>query len=827
MLKKISAGLTALVLSVNMAFFCFAGSYTTIVVNKKEEAALSRAGGVFAEYTGGYSKDGRELSEKAYSVTASVNSNLYIDVTGGGSVYGRSTLSSKLASYPLAENERIIAAVNGDFFSSTTGIPLGIQISNGVLQSSNGADYDKQNNHYSVGFKADGSAVAGIPQISISAAFGSGSISIDYANKHPGYNIVLLTSDYADKTYWSSIAHDVIVLKKGSDVLKIDQSVSCVFERYIKNLTEPVAIRDDCWYIIAPAGDTRLALAANAMLGDTVTVKVTEKTGKWKDVVTAISGGNLLIDNGKIVSPSVYDPAISRIFTSRTAIGIKADGSFVFYSVEKDKNGLNSGGVYLEAVSQALADMGCIYAVNIDGGGSTAFAAAPNGELSVKNSPQDGSERKIGNIILLVYSPDLPVVLEDFESDAAFTENYDGLNLINISRTNEQAYTGGSSLKAEYRLSAGATVGMTFEKDYSIMDFTDLMLAVKGDGSGVEIEIVLSNSFVDYTKTVTKADFDSWRKINADIADGYILKGINIKNNSQKNLSGTLYFDRFVCSDYPLTDNKAPALKTWVGSDKYYARVTNGLLGLGIDPLAGDITINGKTAQPSFRNDVFTANVSSAPGNQVNLAMAEVSDVIGNRSRNILLFKTSAYNKAMPFPDSADGKWDSNFIRYCYEQGYVSGIKSGNGVIFGGSRNITRAEFCTMLVKRSGIDQTKYANVKLPYKDASDIPSWAMLFVKAAYAEGIMIGNGSKFNPNDNITRAEAACAACNVADIDTRLSSDIQFTDRNTIPNWAANRVVTITAQGVFKGDERGAFNPENLLTRSESAVIMTKLVI
>lgn len=827
MFKKISAAATALILSVNMAVFCFAGSYTTIVVSKKEEAILSRAGGTFAKYTGSYSKDGRELSEKAYSFTASVNDNLYIDVTSGDTVYGRSTLTSNLSSYPLSENERIIAAVNGDFFSNTTGIPLGIQISNGIIQSSNGADYDKQSKHYSIGFKADGSAVTGIPELTLSAAFDAGNITIDYINKYPGYNVVLLSSDYADKTYWTAIAHDVIVVNKSSNVLKIGQSVTCAFEQYLTNVTEPLQIRDECWYIIAPTGNEQLKAAANAMLGDVVTVKVTESTGKWSDVVTAISGGNLLIDNGNIVSPSVYDPAISRTFTSRTAIGIKADGNIVLYSVEKDKNGAQSGGVYIEAVAQALKNMGCVYAVNLDGGGSTTFAAAEDGDLQVKNSPQDGSARKIANCIVFVYSPDKPVVIEDFENQTAFTENYKGLNLVTASLTDEDAYTGTYSLKTDYRLEPGATVGVIFDTAYQTMDFSDLMLAIKGDSSGAQIELVMYNSFVDFTETLTTVDFDGWQRINAQIDDSYTIKGINIKNSGNTNIAGTLYFDRLVGSTYPLTDTQAPELVTWVSSNKYYARITNGLLGSGIDPLITDITINGEKAEPYFQNDVFTVSVSNSPKDKVSLAMAEVSDILGNRSRNILLFKNSAYNKPMPFADAADGKWDSDFIRYCYEQDYVSGIRSGNSMIFAGSRNITRAEFCTMLVKRSGIDQTKYADVKLPYKDIDSIPSWAMLFVKAAYAEGIMIGGGTNFDPNSNITRAEAACAASNVADIDTRLTSSMQFIDFNTVPNWAKSSVVTATAQGIIKGDERGAFNPKNLLTRSEAAVIMTKTVI
>lgn len=823
MFKRITAALSALMIAANMFVFCFAAGYTTIIVHKKDTVALTRDGAEFTTYKGAYSKDGNELAENAYAVSAKLGKNLFIDVANSGAVYGRSTLSSQMNNYPLAEDDRVIAAINADFFSSVTGIPLGIQISGGVLQTTN----DKNQNHYAIGFKEDGSAIIAKPELTIKALFSNKTLEIDYVNKHPGFNTVLLSSDYADKTYWSAIPHDVIVLNKSSNVIKIGEGVTCVFEEYLTNQTEPIEIKDEYWYIIAPTAEKKFTFASELVLGDIVAVQVTEPTGEWKNVTTAVSGGDLLVKDGKVVNPSSYDSAISRKFTSRSAIGIRADGSIVMYAVEKDKNGAYSGGVYIEAVSQALVNMGCVTALNLDGGGSTTIAAAKDSDLVIRNRLQDGYERKIGNSLLLVYSPDSPVVLDDFEEDTNLLERYDGLNLVTAQREKENSYTGKAAIKAEYRLEPGATVGFDFEKEYEVLDYTVLNAAVLGDGAGTEIELVLNNSFADFTEKLTTVDFEGYKRVFADVKDAYVLKGINIKNTSDKNIAGTLYFDRLIGSVYQLTDVTPPTVNTWVNKNMYYARVTNGLTGSGVDPLITDITVNGERAEPFFRNDVFSFGIENTPKDKVNLAIAEVSDIIGNRSRNMLLFTNPAYNVKMPFADASDGKWDSNYIRYCFENGYVAGIKQGDKLNFGGALNITRAEFCTMLVKRSGLDVTKYLSVKLPYEDVDDIPAWALLYVKAAYAEGVMVGGGKTFNPNSNITRAEAACAANNIAKVDLRLTTTNEFTDGDTIPDWAKTGVKTATEQGIFKGDEKGRFNPKNLLTRSEAAVIMTHTVI
>ena len=67
-----------------------------------------------------------------------------------------------------------MAGINGDFFNTSNGLPIGILVSEGEVLSSDGG-------YYAMGFREDGSAVIGKPGLSISANLGyQGSDSSGY-----------------------------------------------------------------------------------------------------------------------------------------------------------------------------------------------------------------------------------------------------------------------------------------------------------------------------------------------------------------------------------------------------------------------------------------------------------------------------------------------------------------------------------------------------------------------------------------------------------------------------------------------------------------------
>jgi hypothetical protein len=483
--------------------------------------------------------------------------------------------------------------------------------------------------------------------------------------------------------------------------------------------------------------------------------------------------------------------------------------------------------MHIDGAAQALVNMGCVNAVNLDGGGSATIGAEKDGTFAVRNSYQDGWARKVANSLVIVYTEAPPVILEDFESAAVIADRFDGTNLITSEISQDEFYTGSHSLKLDYKLTADGVVGADFETKPIILDYSYLSVAVKGDKSGTILEAVYETPYGDGTQSVCTLDFEGWARFNIDSDIAKTLKGFNIRGKLGKAVSGTVYIDRIAGSaDFPLEDSVAPTLSAKSEKNIFTAVASDGVTGSGVDKDSFEIKINGQAGQPSVNDKTMSADLKELERDKISIISTEVCDIVGNRARSVNLFRHSGYSAKMPFADAADGKWDSNYIRYCFEQGYVSGYPQGDGHVFKGKNNITRAEFCVMLVGRAGIDVSKYAGVTLPYNDVDEIPSWAMLYVKAAYKENIMKGDGIGFNPSDNIIRAEAAVAACGIANIDPRLSVTKQYTDAASIPSWAADYIKTATDQRIFDGDDTGAFRPKGLLTRSEAAVILTQIL-
>ncbi len=149
------------------------------------------------------------------------------------------------------------------------------------------------------------------------------------------------------------------------------------------------------------------------------------------DVKEAIGGSQVLVENGKAITfnDTTTNP--------RTAVGIKADNTVVIYMVDGRQAPL-SVGMTADELGQTMVDLGCVTALNLDGGGSSTFATQRAGEendnraagLTMRCSPSDGYERTVSSSLLVV-------------SKAKPTGEFDHAVL----SPNQEVYTPGSKVK--------------------------------------------------------------------------------------------------------------------------------------------------------------------------------------------------------------------------------------------------------------------------------------------------------------------------------------------------------------------------------------------
>ncbi len=127
---------------------------------------------------------------------------------------------------------------------------------------------------------------------------------------------------------------------------------------------------------------------------------VIRNTSDLSDLQTAVGGDALLINNGVIMTENT---AYGSMNYSRTAIGIKADGTVVTFVTYGNRAPVSCGRTYME-IAEMLLGAGCTYALALDGGGSATLVSRPEGTtgLQLRNHPVDGAEREVSSSLLVV-----------------------------------------------------------------------------------------------------------------------------------------------------------------------------------------------------------------------------------------------------------------------------------------------------------------------------------------------------------------------------------------------------------------------------------------
>ena len=127
-----------------------------------------------------------------------------------------------------------------------------------------------------------------------------------------------------------------------------------------------------------------------------------EQFERYRDqLVCGVGGSNVIIDNDYVSHISV-DHEFGYTRHPRTAVGIKADGSTVLLVVDGRQSKVSNGAA-LADLADILGSVGCVDALNLDGGGSSTFVLTDgNGQFTVTNSPSDGSLRDVADGLMVI-----------------------------------------------------------------------------------------------------------------------------------------------------------------------------------------------------------------------------------------------------------------------------------------------------------------------------------------------------------------------------------------------------------------------------------------
>ena len=120
--------------------------------------------------------------------------------------------------------------------------------------------------------------------------------------------------------------------------------------------------------------------------------------------VNTLSFGPALIENGTVTVGENEEVAKAMTSNPRTAIGVKADGTYLF--VVADGRTDESEGLSLYELAEFMKELGAVTAYNLDGGGSSTMVFNGN----VINNPTggraghgEGTERSVSDIVYIGY----------------------------------------------------------------------------------------------------------------------------------------------------------------------------------------------------------------------------------------------------------------------------------------------------------------------------------------------------------------------------------------------------------------------------------------
>ncbi len=481
-------------------------------------------------------------------VTYTPNELVNPTVAFGANILERETLSH-MAQTLEGQGKRVVGGTNGDFYVLSTGQPLGLVVTGGAVRSS--ASY-----HSAIGFRSDGTAFVGTPNLYISATMGEDRLTVfgginkvRQIRNVDGGGLTLLTPDFGANTQNLAPGVDVFLRvvtteeeigqtvpaeETGlyrelvlSDMPKIGGRVKCVVD-YVSEAAGANPIPEDGFVLTMNGKDDEgtLNMLRSLQPGDEVNIDVTSEDTRWDEAVEALGAMYRLLDNGAI------GENLSKERTARTAIGIKTDGTVIFYTIDGRQPG-HSIGATCEQVARRLLELGCVEAVGLDGGGSTTMGLTTPAQeaMTVVNRPSDGAERKNSTAIFL--TTDLtatgePTRLQVEPGDAILLagaslplEAYEvdtGYRLMGLAQDVEYTASGGGEI-GDNTFTAGPDSGyltisaakgeLTGEASVTIVRTPDEIL-VTNEETGSSVGILA----LEPGESVPLQAASSWRKLN-------------------------------------------------------------------------------------------------------------------------------------------------------------------------------------------------------------------------------------------------------------------------------------------------------------------------
>lgn len=749
------------------------------------------------------------------------NNSIKPVIISGEALWGRETIT-QAEEYMKSNGLVPMLGVNASYFSYETGLPMGHIISDGKILSKDTETYQ------SIGFKEDGSAFIAPLKIDTTLSFektitrqiieripvlkeetDTTVISDDETKENtiddtlseeendieiieePEYieNIVevsedrkfdidiahinkynqktmdivnLYTADFGESNHSEAQAL-TLILGDIDGELRLGEEITAVVEEkfsYDSSISIP---KDKLVITVNEIAKPELYESLNYLeVGDEVSIINTCNDLRWEKAESALgSVGETLIADGKITD------GLNGSAAPRTAVGIKENGDVVFYVIDGRQSPL-SYGARVETLAKRMLELGCVDAINLDGGGSTAISGIyPGCDASqIFNSPSDKKLRACTNYIFL-------------HNTKKATDKFN------------KAYF--------YPFEQHYLSGYTDKIDVKAVDTAYYKTDVPED-----LEFTIENSESTYEDGILTAIGTGNFTLNAEL--------------DEENVGSASYFSYETPTEILVTNAED-------GSEISALSMKKG------DEITINASSKYNYIDLLSTNDCYTFNVTEEigyfEGNKLIVTSDGGEGIVSVSAGEFVKEIPISIEHEFPFDDIYE-HWARLMIKEIYKKNIVSGYEIDESFVFMPDNNMTREEFAVIIGRFLEIDIENYQEYELTFADNDAISDWSRPYVAAMYDSQVINGKASgeevNFAPKDTITRAEAiTILGRTIEDIS---EYEITFADFEEIPEWARENVIKMTGLGYVSGYEDDTIRPNNFVTRAEAVTLLYKML-
>jgi len=690
---------------------------------------------------------GAELTETTFWTGRSLRTEHFVTCKPGGTLHAAAATWDTLCSTGSvnameqmfsAQGVRSIAAVNGGFYTISTKEPSGLVVQDGILRADD-------EGFCAVGFRADGSTVIGLPKLQMQLASESTTVAVDALNKGYGEGIVLYTADFFSGKViggWNVLCTvDGPITMSGSTILTV------------KSVTDE-AVKIPEGQILIHSADSTAPIVSNLTVGEILTLNTSCAPG-WETVESALGILYKLVTNG------TPESGLETSAAPRSAIGVKADGTIVLYTMD-GRQSEYSVGIGMDVLARRMAELGCVEAGCLDGGGSTNLCAALPGDscLTGVGKPSDGSARSVASYIFLV---------------------------------SDKTVSSGASALALYPLHINAMVGASQQLTVKATD---------GNGNAASVPAGVTYSVSGGIGEVVNGVFYAKKAGTGQItisAPGKQSASIPIKVVAAPD-EMVLYGEKYGRLTTSLTLEPGEEVDLTVKAKSSHVSLLTADEGFTwvLSPEAGTVDQTGHLI-PAENSGIGKLTVSA-----------------GNKKVEIPI----TIRAAIPFYDVSKSDSYYEAVKYVYDNSIFLGTSD---TTFEPLTVMNRAMLVTVLWRLSG---EPTAETKLTFADVSGDSWYGPAVAWAVENGIVTGYSAKAFGPGDDLTKEQILTILCRWSGEEAPTDPILGYTDTADAGSWAISALAWATApeRQLVDADENGALLPRQPMTRAAVADVLMR---